>query len=149
MVPGVEDVIQLQEPRCRVRLKVSSRAKRFILRLASSGDGAELTLPPRVPRREVDQFLTRHKDWLAQALAKAGPRVVVADGSSLPIDGITRQIVHVAEKRSLPILDHDTLTVFGRGAVGAKVSAWLKSHARDTMVPSAQEFARQLGRKIR
>ncbi|MEM1299336.1 MAG: M48 family metallopeptidase [Pseudomonadota bacterium] len=139
--------IQLQDPPCRVRLVVNARARRFTLRLDPAGDGAILTHPPRVPRRDCESFLSRHSDWLRRALEKAGPVIAVAPGVQIPIDGRMRTVSHQSGRRA-PELADDEITLYGRGAIGPKLTAFLKNRARDRLAPAAKAYAEQLGRKV-
>ena len=69
--------VTLDDPDISVRLRVSARARRFTLRLETTGEGAVLTLPPGVSMAEARMFLMRQSDWLARALARHPGRVVV------------------------------------------------------------------------
>ena len=140
--------IQLNEPSCRVRLLVNKRARRFVLRLASDGDGAILTHPPGVPRHECESFLARHAGWLSKALAKAGPIIPIAAGAQIPVDGVLRAISHDTSRRRATELGEDTIALFGRGGAGPKLKAFLKTHARDRLAPAAQRYAAELGREV-
>ena len=140
--------IHLQDPECRVRFIENPRARRFVLRLATDGDGAVLTHPPGVPRAEAESFLARHSGWLRKALAKSGPVIDVDAGIEVPVDGKLHEIVHEAGRRKGAELDDGRLLVFGRGAVGPKISAFLKARARDRLAPAANAYAAELARTV-
>lgn len=141
-------MISLDDPPCTVRLVANRRARRFILRLDPSGGGAVLTHPPRVPRHECEAFLSRHLDWLRRALEKAGPVIAVEPGVQIPVDGSMRTVLHEPRRRGATELTDDAVTFFGKGQVGPKLVAFLKTRARDRLAPAAQTYASQLDRTV-
>jgi predicted metal-dependent hydrolase len=146
-----DTLLTLDDPDISVRLRVSARARRFTLRLDPSGEGAVLTLPPGVAMAEARMFLMRQADWLARALARHPGRIVVGDGTRLPVAGEEIEIAAVDGPRRVPRLEGGRLIVPGPGApgfqVGPRVAAWLKTRARDALVPAAQRYAGMLGRR--
>jgi hypothetical protein len=146
-----ETIINLDDPDISVRLRVSARARRFTLRLEPNGDGAVLTLPPRVPVAEARMFLVRQSDWLIRALARQPGRVAVGDGVRLPVAGSQVEIQVINGPRRAPRLEDGRLILSGSAArgvqAGARVAAFLKSRARDALVPAVRHYAGLLGRQ--
>ena len=146
-----DTVVTLDDPDISVRLRVSARARRFTLRLEPSGEGAVLTLPPGVAIAQARMFLMRQSDWLARALARHPGRVVVGDGTRLPVAGAEVEIAVVDGPRRAPRLADGRLIVSGPGApgfqVGPRIAAFLKARARDALVPAAERYAGMLGRR--
>jgi hypothetical protein len=146
-----ETVVTLDNPDISVRLRVSRQARRFTLRLEPAGDGAVLTLPPGVPRAEARMFLMRQSDWLVRALARQPGRVVVGDGTSLPVAGDAVEIHMIEGPRRAPRLEDGRLILSGPAArgvpAGPRVAAFLKSRARDALVPAARHYCGLLGRQ--
>jgi predicted metal-dependent hydrolase len=146
-----ETVVTLVNPDVSVRLHVSARARRFTLRLEPTGEGAVLTLPPGVPMAEARMFLMRHSDWLVRALARQPGRVVVGEGIRLPVAGKEVEIRMIDGPRRAPRLEDGWLILSGptaRGVLaGPRVAAFLKSRARDALVPAARHYAGLLGRQ--
>ncbi|HUS54821.1 MAG TPA: SprT family zinc-dependent metalloprotease [Thermohalobaculum sp.] len=146
-----ETVVILENPNISVRLRVSPRAQRFTLRLEPSGEGAVLTLPHGVPMSEARMFLIRQSDWLARALARQPGRIVVGDGVRLPVAGNDVEIRMIDGPRRAPHLEDGQLILSApasRGALaGPRVAAFLKSRARDVLVPAAQSYSGLLGRR--
>lgn len=128
---------------CPIRLRRSARASRFTLRLAEPGAGAVLTLPDRVPSREAQAFLERHRGWLQDALARQGGAIPVVPGGRLPIDG---RLVEIATGPG-PRLSEDRLVLPGE-APGIRAAAFLKARARDRITPAAERYAAALGHRI-
>ena len=144
-------IITLDDPDIPVRLRVTARARRFTLRLEPSGDGAVLTMPPGVPIAEARMFLMRQSDWLASALARQPGRVVVGPGTRLPVAGVEVEIHIVDGPRRVPRLEEGRLILSAAGVrgfqVGPRVTAFLKTRARDALVPAARHYAELLGRQ--
>ena len=150
-----DTVVALDDPDISVRLRVTARARRFTLRLEPSGGGAVLTLPPGVPMAEARMFLLRQSDWLARALARHSGRVVVGDGTRLPVADDMVEISVVdgprGKPRCAPRLQDGRLIVTGPGLrdvqVGPRIAAFLKARARDALLPAVQHYAGMLGRQ--
>lgn len=140
-------IISLENPEIDVRLRVSSAARQFTLRLDPGGAGAILTLPRGVPVAEARMFLLRQADWLAQALARHPGRVAVGAGTLLPVAGETVEVALQPGPRRAPVLAGGRLLVPGPGAPGPRIAAFLKTRARDALVPAAHRYAGALGRE--
>ena len=143
------ETIELESPKCTVRLARNSRARRFTLRLEPSGGGAVLTVPPGVPMTECRGFLRRHSAWLDRALARQPAVIDVRPGVSLPIDGVSVTVEARPGKRRAVHLEDQVLIVPGPGAPGPRIAAWLKEHARSRLGDAARHYATQLGTKVR
>ena len=139
--------ILLADPPCRVTVQTNSRARRLILRLDPGGNGAILTIPPKVPEPEYRGFLARHSDWLRRALARQPARIAVANGIEIPVSGAGLRIEVEFGRRSAPRIDGKRLVLPGAGAVGTRVAAFLKLRARDRIEPAARLYARKVGRR--
>ncbi|MEM7506552.1 MAG: SprT family zinc-dependent metalloprotease [Pseudomonadota bacterium] len=142
------EIIQLDDPQVAVRLQVNVRARRFTLRLGQPGDGPVLTLPPGVPKGEARMFLLRQSDWLRRALDRQPDQVIVRDGTHIPIDGSPRLVQVTDGPRRAPRLEEERLLLSNHGAPGRRIAAWLKTRARDRMVPQVHSHAAELGRKV-
>jgi predicted metal-dependent hydrolase len=136
----VETIIQLDDPRIAVRLRVSAAARRFTLRLEPAGDGAVLTLPSGVPLAQARMFLLRQSDWLAGALARHPGRIEIGVGTLLPVGGAETRVVLAPGPRRAPVLADGRLVLAGPGAPGPRIAAFLKARARDALVPAARRY---------
>ncbi|MDH3669141.1 MAG: M48 family metallopeptidase [Paracoccaceae bacterium] len=143
----MSETVTLDDPPVDVHLRVNPRARRFTLRLDADGAGARLTLPPGVPLSEARMFLLRQSDWLARALARRPEPVVIGDGSRLPVAGKMARVRCEAGRRRAPHLTDGILLVTGPGPAGPRISAFLKSRARDALVRAAQGYADQIGQR--
>ena len=144
-----ETILTLDDPDIPVRLRVTARARRFTLRLEPSGDCAVLTLPPGVPVAEAHKFLMRQSGWLIRALSRHPGRVAVGHGARIPVAGDVVEILTIDGHRRAPRLEDGRLILSGAGArgfqVGPRVAAFLKTRARDALVPAAHRYAKMLG----
>lgn len=142
-------VLHLDDPPIAVRLNENARARRLTLRLAASGEGAVLTLPPGVSEAEIRMFLMRRGAWLAAGIARR-PRIVqVVDGVALPVDGTPLRIRHLDGPRRPPEIQGDALVVRGRAPPGPRIAAWLRERARARMTPAVRDYAARLGREVK
>jgi len=141
--------IALDDPPVRVRLRVSSRARRFTLRLDATRGGAVLTLPPGVPLAEVRRFLMRQSGWLARALARVPAQIAIAAGTRLPVAGTEVEVCLRDGPRRAPRLESGRLVLSGPAGLplGPRIAAFLKMRARDALVPTAHRYAGMLGRR--
>ena len=146
-----DTAVTLDDPDVSVRLRVTARARRFTLRLEPSGEGAVLTVPPGVPISQARMFLMRQSDWLARALARHPGRIVVGNGTRLPVAGDEVEIRAVdgppGEPRCAPRMADGRLILSGSGSPGSRVATFLKSRASDALVPAARRYAGMLGRQ--
>ena len=78
------EAIRIGEPAIEVRLRRNARARRMVLRVATSGRVPTLTLPPGVPVAHARAFLADHEGWLRRHLSAGAARVPVGEGSVLP-----------------------------------------------------------------
>ena len=143
------ETIELDRPSCTVRLSRNPRARRFTLRLAPSGGGAILTVPPGVPLCECRSFLDRHRNWLERALSRQPVTVTVGPGMSLPIDGRPIPVEERPGRRRAVHLQDDVLVVPCNGSPGPKIAVWLKEHARARLGDAARRYAERLGTEAR
>ena len=125
------------------------RARRLTLRIAPEG-GLRLTVPPRVARREVDDFLARHEGWAAERLARLPARAHVGIGTVLPIGGKPHEVAHSGKLRGLSMREDGRLIVSGpEERAGARVRDWLKREAHAALEPLVAAYAREVERPVK
>jgi predicted metal-dependent hydrolase len=97
-------------------------------------------------------FLMRQTDWLTRALSRVPARVVVGDGTRLPVAGNEVEVRVIEGPRRAPQLMDGRLILSGpagRGILaGPRVAAFLKLRARDALVPAAQHYGGMLDRQF-
>jgi len=137
--------------RVPVRVRVSRRARRLALKIDAIGDAVELVLPPRTSLPRALNFLKSNRDWVERRLAALPPRVVFADGETVPVLGVPHRIRHVARAREHgPVwIAGGEIRVSGDAAhVARRVRDFLKEKAREELSRRARRLAQALGREV-
>ena len=138
--------IRVGDPAIEVRLRRDTRARRMVLRVAHSGAGTTLTLPPGVPLAAAKAFLSDHEDWLRRQMAARPRGIPVRDGTVLPF-GDAGLTIRATAGRRLIHADH-VLHVPGRPAdLPGRVAAFLREAAREACVAASDRHAAALGRR--
>lgn len=142
-----ETILLPGDPALSVQIRASARARQMSLRVSGLDGKITLNVPRGLARHHALAFLNDKADWLRAAVARAPGRVRVAPGAMVPVDGQLREITP-APGRSV-VLDGDRLLVPGSvGQTGARVAAFLKTRARDRLVPMSEHYATLLDRKV-
>ena len=139
----MSDPIFIGSPPIEVRIKRNPRAKRFTLRLSRTDGKATLTLPTRASMREAEGFALRQEGWLRAQISKLPDRAVLLDGGRLPFRGVDLKIAATAG-RSIRV-ENDKILVGGKHS-GARLQAFVKTEARNTLYPAVEKYAAQIGR---
>ena len=137
-----------------LRVVENDRAKRLTLRIDAGGRGLRVTVPPGVPSREVDRFLTRHQGWLETRLAKVPERPQVRPGIKIPLRGVPHLIVHEAAKRgsvsAVQTDDGPALLVSGdRRHLPRRLADFLKREAKREIEPLVAKHADVIGKRAK
>lgn len=112
------------------------RARRLTLRIETGGKGIRVTIPPRLPERELDLFIARHHGWIEMQIAKVPVVVPFTAGGTVNIRGISHLIVHEPTKRGTTRQAHDdnqqpVLIVHGDAQhLGRRIADYLKKLAK-------------------
>ncbi|MEO0681808.1 MAG: YgjP-like metallopeptidase domain-containing protein, partial [Pseudomonadota bacterium] len=129
-----------------VALRWSAGARRLTLSVSHADGRPRLTLPAQATEDEARAFLARQAGWLAEAMERSPPPPLLRPGDALPYGG--RQIVLTVEPgpRRAPRVESGRLIVRGAPeAAAAKALAFLKSRARERLLPAAERHAAALG----
>ncbi|WP_118134060.1 M48 family metallopeptidase [Oceanicella sp. SM1341] len=139
------ETITLLDPPVDIRLKRLARARRLTLRIAATDGTVHLTLPAHVPLAEARMFVLRQEDWLRSRLARAPQPVTVALGTALPVEGRMLRLVAAAGRRVQR--DETSLALPGAAeGAGRRAETWLRTLARERLVPAADAYAARLRR---
>lgn len=126
-----------------VDLRRSTRARRISLRVSALDGRVTLTVPQHVKTKVALEFAEEKSGWIAKALERQNPVVMVEIGSDVPVFGALRKIVpgsgRVAKIK-------DGVIEAPEGRVGPAVQACLKALARDRLVEASDRYAAALGR---
>lgn len=137
-----------------LRIVENERAKRLTLRIDPGGRGLRMTVPPGLPRGEVERFLDRHRGWLEKRLAAVPVVPQVRPGVSIPLRGVPHLIVHEPGTRGTVSLgtegDRPTLIVHGdRRHLARRLADFLKKEARADIAVLVERHSATVGRKAR
>jgi predicted metal-dependent hydrolase len=139
----VADAIQIGDPAIEIRLRRNARARRMVLRVAQTGRGPTLTLPPGVPIAHARAFLSDQEGWLRRHLAARPTGERVGAGSVLPFgDGTLTVRAHAGRVTRRA---GDVLLVPGPSEQqSVRVAAWLREEARQAFVAGVERHAARL-----
>ena len=137
----------------QLSIREHGRATRITLRIEPGGSALRLTIPPGLPRREIDAFLYRHQGWLMTRLAKSTDPTRLEAGASVPIRNVAHRLVLTGKLRGLAEAAMEdgepVLRVSGAPEhVARKVADHLKREARRDLEPAVARHAVAVGRKI-
>ncbi|MGF1639795.1 MAG: M48 family metallopeptidase [Rhodospirillales bacterium] len=123
------------------------RARRIVLRLATSGGGAVATIPAGASFEDGVALAVAHAGWILGRLAAVPARVPFAAGAVLPFLGHDHRLRHHA--RSVPAVrrEEGEIIVAGRAEdLPRRVGDWLRRQARSEIGPRVDDKAAALGR---
>lgn len=133
------------EPPIEIILRRSARARRITLRVSSLDGRVTLTLPKSAPLRVAKAFAEEREGWLRKHLAARMPDVDVAPGALLPVAGVLRRI-ETDEGRRVRLEDDRLLVPAPMEKSAARIEAYLKLKARNTLAAASDHYAALLGR---
>ncbi len=130
-------------PPIEVRFKRNPRAKRLTLRLSRTDGKATLTMPARAPLREAEAFARKQEGWLRAQLSKLPDVTPLIHGGTIPYQGRELEIEAAAGKSVR--IENDRILVGGPHA-GARLQAFIKTQARNALVPAVEKYAARIER---
>lgn len=133
--------LQVQGETLQVTLKRNAQAKRLVLRMGRDGKSAVLTVPKRIARHRIMEFLEQSASWLETQLKKQ--RVAPPTGK-LMLQGEIFDIVATGGRRGLLSIDAEarTIQVPGEAAhVERRLKDWLKQKARTELSAASRRYA--------
>lgn len=132
-------------PPVEVTLRRSPRARRISLRVSGLDGAVTLTMPNGVSEHEALKFARTKEGWLRAQLKDKPDLVPVTWGIVLPVEGQDLRIVPGEGRSVYP--QGDTLCVPGpEETVHKRLSAFLRTLARDRLATASDRYADALGR---
>ena len=137
-----------------VRIRRHRRARRYTLRIHPSAREAILTMPPRGNLTEAKEFAQRHGAWIAARLGRLPKAAPFAQGTLVPLRGVSHRIVHRAGRGTVwtEVRDSGERIICVAGDeehTDRRVHDFLKREARKDLAKSSQAYAERLGVKVK
>lgn len=152
---AVERVHEVAGRTLPLRIVQNYRARRLTLRIDTGGRGLRVTTPPGIAKREIDRFLDRHEDWIAQRLKEIPVRPEVRPGIRIPIRGVPHRIVHEPAARGTVKIDRSDpdlprIVVYGeREHLPRRLADFLKREAKRDMEKLVEKHATAVGKRAK
>lgn len=129
-----------------VQWRRSVRARKISLRIDTRGGNVIVTLPPRAAQAAGMALLRDNAAWAAERLARLPAPIRLADGATVPIDGLPHRLRHVPADRGGAWLAPGELLVAGAPEFLARRAAdFLRAEARRRLSALAIEKAAAAG----
>jgi predicted metal-dependent hydrolase len=137
-----------------LRVVENPRATRLTLRIEAGGKGLRVTIPPGLPAREVDRFLSRHEGWIETRISRLPDRATVRPGVKIPIRGVPHLIVHEPGRGTVDVAAGEDgvqmLVVHGdRLHLPRRIADFLKREARREMEALVARHTAKVGRRAK
>lgn len=147
MQQATETIVLPGEPVLSVQIRASARARQMSLRVSGLDGKITLNVPRGLARQHALAFLSDKADWLRAAVARMPGRQLVRPGAMVPVDGTLHEITP-SRIRSITLDGKRLLVPEAASQTGPRVAAFLKTRARDRLVPRAEHYANLLDRKV-
>lgn len=132
-------------PPVEINLKRSGRARRISLRVSALDGRVTLTLPRGVSEKQGLAFAADKADWLRQNTTRHGEVMQARHGLVLHVEGQPLEITPGAG-RSVRIESGQIIVPGEADRIGARLSGFLKTLARDRLAAASDLYAARLGR---
>ena len=133
----------------RVIVRVSNAARRFSLRIDPATAQVTLTCPPRSGKLHALAFIASKHDWIRPQLDALPPAIPFADGSVIPVFGISHVIRFVPDQRGGVWREGNQLYVTGRAEhAPRRLRDWLRLEAKRIIGPLVRDMAERLDRDV-
>lgn len=133
-----------------VQVREHDRATRLTLRIVPGGKALRVTTPPHVRDAEIDEFVSRNRNWVAARIARLPQTVVLGDGAELSYLGLQHRIERTNKLRGVvAAVERDGsrfLLVPGEaGQTGRKLHAFFRQQARTLLNEAVARHSASLG----
>lgn len=133
-----------------IEIRAVRSARRLRLRYDDVAGTLKLTCPQRTSRRSALAWALDQRDWIDAQLARAEPLEPFVPDAAIPIEGADVHLDWSAARPRTPRLEDRTLECGGPLAgLSARVTAFLKRLALETMSRDVAEFAEAAGVPVR
>jgi predicted metal-dependent hydrolase len=141
------DELQLGAP---VAIRVSSRARRLLLRMDTATRRFELVVPQGLPPATALHFLEAQRGWIAARLDSLPVRVPFAEGAIVPVFGRPHRIRRESDPTAPPvaIIDGEIRVRGGPEPIARRVRDHLARLAAQQLTERARVCAAGIGKKV-
>jgi predicted metal-dependent hydrolase len=139
--------VSIGSPPIEVHLRRSARARRYSLRVSNADGKISLTLPLRASERDAMAFARGQEGWLRKAIGRQPELRVPEFGGTIPFEGRNLTLVAGTSRKVLPSATELALPPDAE-KMPARLKAFLKTAARDRIVPAAENYACQLAKPV-
>ena len=133
-----------------LEIRVNPRARRLTLRFDERRGALRLTVPPRTSRRAALQWAAGQRDWVERQLERQPTGVPLAPGATIPLEGADVRLIWVDGASRSVVRTTESLECGGPlASFPARIEAWLRRMACDTLSADTAEVARRAGVTVR
>ncbi|MGD7069402.1 M48 family metallopeptidase [Acetobacter sp. AAB5] len=126
--------------------RVSTKAKRCILRISAKEQAILVTLPKGFPYTQALAFVHKQAQWITMRLEKLVQTPRFAIGSHIPIQDKYYTICHAPDRKGGAWLENDCLFVSGDPSfLARRVEDFLKQHATKILTQEMHCLAQAVG----
>ncbi len=139
--------IEIGDPAIFVKVKRSTRARRYSLRVSNTDGAICLTLPKGAALSEAVNFAREQEGWMRKHLAEQLKPLPLAFGGTAMFDGEHRRI----EQGQGRVVRFESGVLYVPGnpdKLPVKLRAYFKTMARERMVAASEHYAGLLGKPI-
>lgn len=146
--------IEVNGRRMPLVVRRDRRATRLTLRIEPGGRALRLTVPVRLPEREIRDFLDRHQGWLMTRLARFRTSSALVDGGYVMLRGVSHRIEATGRLRGLTealVVDGEAVLRVGgmEESLPRRIADFLKKEARIELERLVAVHAGRIGRRAK
>ena len=143
-----QHTIQIDGEAVPLTVRRHPQARRLILRINESGDGAVVTIPTYARVRDGVEMAERKAVWIKHQLSKRQNDIAFADGVQVPYLGELHTVRHDPSGRGVRV-EAGEIIVAGRiEHLPRRLSDWFKAQARAEIACRAHAKARDVNKRI-
>ncbi len=131
--------------------KVNPRAKRLSLRVDQRDGSLKLTVPRWTPQWQIDRFLNKNADWIAQRQSNALSPITIEHGAIIPFHGVDHQIAfekHSKRTTDITVSNYQLIIKTSRDDPTSNLKRWMIDQARQAIEPLAYDKSKRIGKTI-
>lgn len=140
--------IRVGDKEVPVELRVSARARRFILRVGQRDGKVTLTVPRGADPEDGMDFVRSRADWVQRQLGRVVGARRPAFGESLPVEGTPRRIV-CGQGPGVTLLPAEVVVPSEADPPAPAIAGFLRHLCRERVAAHVDALALRVGRPVR